>query len=238
MLPTAALVAALVSEQRVSAWAYGCNFAATKTVTVFAQNQSLFGAKGRTATVGAQADSHGRLHFIFTLPPGSFRILYMADGQRCSSGGEGLAILRGHDRRIVVSMLPGMWIMDWHARRFFAGALPSVGLAVSVVMARSSECPTDEDVHDSATREYPAVIDGGAYYVGYASGLHAFLRVRSAGFEVLYLALPDEPLPRQNNQYVVRDITSDDLKRLAAPANPNRPVCVMEPSGSSTRFNL
>jgi hypothetical protein len=224
------------TQQRVNVWAYGCDFSTTRAVQIFAQNRMLFGAGGRTITANAHSGENGRLTFSFTLPAGSFYMSYTAIGQKCGSSGEGLTILPAHNRHIVVSMQPGMWARDWHARRFFAGTLPDVGLAVSVVVSTNANCPIDEDMHNAPAREYPATIDGNAYYVGYVSGTHAFLRIRSAAFDVLYLALPDEAAPRYNDQYVIRNITENDLRRLATHTNPNRPECVLVPSGVSAGF--
>ena len=171
-------------QQRVYVSAYGCDFSTTKTVQVFLENQTVFGRSGRTITAGAHVVDNGRLEFSFTLPAGSFSTLYRAVGQECGSTGEGLTVLPGHDRHILVSMQPGMWFGDWHARRFFAGTLPTnIGLAVSVIVTTSTDCPIDEDVHGSPAREFPATIDGNAYYVGYVWGRHAFLRIRSAGHD-------------------------------------------------------
>ena len=47
------------------------------------------------------------------------------DGQKCTSGGGGLVVLPSHNRQILISMLTGLFVTDWHARKFVAGTIPS-----------------------------------------------------------------------------------------------------------------
>jgi len=197
--------------EHVTARAYGCDFPKTKSVSVQAFNRHIWGDAGRSMRVPAAVASDGALQFEFDLPAGAFAVSYNADGQECWSGGEGLVILAGHYRHILISMKPGEWVRDWHNRKFYAGTLPAVGLAVSVVTSDSWNCPTDK------SPEYAATIDDGAYYVGFASGLHSFLKLRLA-FDTLYIALPDSPKD-PNDEVVIRDISLDDLRKLITSHN-------------------
>ena len=231
-LATAALSAALLQEQHVSARAYGCDFSGAKSVAILVQNHTLFGDDGREVAVPATLSSGKALEFEFTLPPGAFSIDYFVPGLRCDNGGGGITILPGHNRRIFVQMIQGSGdviahITDWHNRKFFSGTLPA-GVSVSVVASQDSDCPGE------TAPEYAATIDGDAYYVEYVHGRHTFLKLRNA-FKTLYLALPDASSPDLDDQYVVRNITNDDL-RLLATHEPSV-QCVREPSGSSSPFS-
>lgn len=234
------LVALLTKEQHVQAIAYGCDFTGAKTVAVLAQNRTLFGPGGREIDVPATISSDGGLQFQFTLPPGSFDIAYRVTGLRCDTGGGGITILAGSDRRILVSTFsypphpednPNIdnlgTVMDWHNRKFFSGTVPAVGLSVSVVVSASGDCP------DESAPEYAAAIDADAYYVGYVSGKHTFLKLRN-DFGIAYFALPDATPVNSNDQYVIRNITVDDL-RVLSPPNWNG-QCVRTPSGLSSTF--
>ncbi|HME82774.1 MAG TPA: hypothetical protein VKF82_11990 [Candidatus Eremiobacteraceae bacterium] len=238
------LAALLTKEQLVQARGYGCNFAGAKTVAILAQNQTLFGPRGREIDVPATVSPDGGLRFQFTLPPGSFDIAYWVRGLGCDSGGGGITILPGYDRRILVSMFsypphpkdnPNVdnlgTIMDWHNRKFFSGTLPAVDLSVSVVVSASGDCP------DETAPEYAAAIDGDAYYVGYVSaisGKHTFLKLRN-DFDTAYFALPDATPAGSNDQYVIRNITVDDLRVLGTHSR-NGGQCIRTPSGLSSTF--
>ncbi|HLY01141.1 MAG TPA: hypothetical protein VKR56_01445 [Candidatus Cybelea sp.] len=218
------------TEQRVSVSAYGCPFTGAKTVAISMQNTSLFGLEGRTVHVPVVVTPGGALHFEFRAPPGPIYIDYSIDGQWCTDGGEGLVVLPGHDRNILIAMYPKLNVRDWHARKFVAGVLPGVPVGVSVVVSDSPDCPSDESPAIAAT------IDGGAYYAGYAYGRHLFLKLVSAGFDRLYIALPDAVPVESNDEYVRRDITAVDLRRLTVHGTNQAVQRVQSPSGSSTRF--
>jgi hypothetical protein len=216
---------------RVYVWAYGCPFAGAKTVTVFTQNAHLFGPTGRRIHVPATVTADNALEFIVTVPPGPMDIDFSVDGENCTSGGGGLVVLPGHDRHVVFSMQPSLFVTDWHARKFFAGTLPGFPVSVSVVASQTSSCP------DGSLAAMPATIDNGAYYVGYVHGLHTFLKIRSAGSDTLYIALPDASPVDSDNQYVRRDISLDDLRTLTKHSLNRDQQCIISPSGASTRFD-
>lgn len=220
------------NEQHVTVLAYGCDFTSTKTITVFEYNKKLLGGAGRRIQVPVVVTADQGIQFGFTLPPGPFTVGYSVDSQKCGSSTEGLVVLPGHDRHIVVSLWPGIFVRDWHDRKFFAGTIPAVGLAVSVVTSESTDCPT------AKSPEYAATIDDGAYYVGHAWGTHAFLKLRSAAFDVLYIALPDALRVKGNDEYVVRDITTEDLRKLTTHDLNQDERCSKLPSGSSTLFDM
>lgn len=222
---------ATVTEQRVEVLAYGCPFTGAKTVTISMQNRKLFGSALRDVRVPASLTSDGALHFEFRVPPAPVEIYYSVDGQKCMSGGGGLVVLPGHDRRIVVSMFPELAVSDWHARKFFAGTLPRFVVSVSVVATMTDACP------DDTAPETAASIDGGAYYAGYVYGRHTFLKIRSSLFDTLYIRLPDASPVESNNQYVRRDVTAEDLRTLATHGLNQDAQCVRSPSGASMRFN-
>lgn len=236
MIPVIAMIAfgaaLVVGEQRVTVRAYGCDFTRTRTATVFAYNGVLLGEGGRKVQVPVVVTSDKGMTFEFALPPGPFRVSYDADGQECSSGEEGLIILPGHERHLVVSMFPGVFMRDWHGRKFFAGTIPLIGLAVSVVLSESGDCPTAKSPETAAT------IDEGAYYIGHLHGSHTFLKLRSAGNDVLYVALPDASPVESNDEFVVRNITFSDLRELTTHGLNSYVGCVKLPSGSSSRFDL
>jgi hypothetical protein len=83
--------------------------------------------------------------------------------------------------------------------------------------------------------ETAAMVDGGAYYVDYVWGLHMFLKL-SAGFDTLYIALPDATPVDSDGEYVRRDITEADLKELTTHGLNQPARCIQTPSGTSTRF--
>ncbi|MBV8281186.1 MAG: hypothetical protein JO347_03875 [Candidatus Eremiobacteraeota bacterium] len=244
MLNIAAIIitTALVPEQQVHATAYGCDFTGATSVSILVQNDVLF-PHNRRVIVPATISSDGLLHFDFALPPGSFDIEYWVKDLPCNFGGGGIAILPGHDRHVVLPFFQGSEqgpngskalgiIRDWHNRKFFAGSLPVTGLGISIVVSESVDCPHS----DKPQYEYPAVFDGAAYYVGYVSiigGKHAFLKIFNE-FNTAYFALPDPKWENYNDQYVVRDVTLDDLKLLAEPAIGAE--CVSAPSGTSVPF--
>lgn len=74
-------VAAHATQQSVYVWAYGCRFAEARTVSVFMQNPTLFGAAGRQIHVPATIASDGALEFNFTAVPGPIDIDFTVDGQ-------------------------------------------------------------------------------------------------------------------------------------------------------------
>lgn len=240
MLSLAALIlSAALSEQHVRVRAYGCDYAGTTKATIFAQNRHLFQDAHREMIVPAIVTADGSVQFEFTLPPGPFIISYHVDGgTSCSSGGEGLTILPGHDRNVVTSMYQfpkGIigFVSDWHARKFFAGTIPaSNGISVSIVVSNTEGCP------DNSVPEHAATIDGGAYYAGYVRGKHTFLKLRSSAFDVLYIALVDAPNMNTYDQYVVRDISLADLRILTTHEPNTFSQCIREPSGLSSGFTI
>jgi hypothetical protein len=225
-------VAAHATQQSVYVWAYGCPFAEARTVSVFMQNSALFGAAGRQIHVPATIASDGALEFNFSVVPGPIDIDFTVDGQNCTSGGGGLVVLPGYDRHVVILMRPSLFVADWHARKFFAGALFGFPVGVSIVVSASRNCPGE------ILSVTPATIDAGAYYVAYVKGPHAFLKLRSSGLDgTLYIALPDASPVDSDNQYVRRDISLLDLRTLATQKLNQNQTCITTPSGSSTRFD-
>jgi hypothetical protein len=224
-------VAAQPPLQTVTAWAYGCSFLGAKTVAVELYNRPLLGLTGREMHVPATLLSDGALEFTFRVPAGSFDIDYSVDGQRCMNGGGGLIVLPGHDRRLVVSMTPGLHVRDWHARKFVAGTLPLFPVSVSVVATNTDACPND------AAPETAATVDGAAYYVGYLYGLHMFLKIRSSLFDTLYIRLPDASPVDSNNEYVRKDITERDLQLLTKHGLNEEAQCILTPSGTAVPFH-
>jgi hypothetical protein len=224
---------------RVDVLAFGCNFTGARTVQVVMLNPSLFGANGRVIHVAAAPTSSGSLRFSFTAPPGPIYIDYSVDGQKCMSGGGGLIVLPSHDRHVLVSMHEGMFVADWHARKFVAGAMPRVPISISVVASDSPNCPSDlllRSLHPWGTSPVTAAtVDGGAYYVDYVWGMHMFLKL-SAGFDTLYAALPDATPVDLNDEYVRRDITESDLQELTTHDLNYQTRCVQAPTGAATRF--
>ena len=104
-------VAAHATQQSVYVWAYGCRFAEARTVSVFMQNPTLFGAAGRQIHVPATIASDGALEFRLPLP--LFRpidIDFTVDGQNCTSGGGGLVVLPGYARHVVIPMRPSLFV--------------------------------------------------------------------------------------------------------------------------------
>ena len=146
------------------------------------------------------------------------------------NGGGGLIVLPNHDRHILIWMWPGRFVSDWHSRKFVAGTIPNIPIAISLVESDSGECP-NQDMPETA-----ATIDGDAYYVGYAYGRHMFLKLKSA-VETLYIALPDATPADSNNQYVRRDLTKQDVRMLVTHSLNQAVQCVKTPSGISARFS-
>jgi hypothetical protein len=180
--------ASAVVDVRVDALAFGCDFTRAKTVDVLMLNI------GRAVHVSATETENGGLRFSFTAPPGPIFVDYSVDGVGCAMGGGGLIVLPSHERHLLISMHEGLFVTDWHARKFVAGTLPSVPVGISVVTSASPSCPGDLVLGTShpwggSSSEIPAVIDGGAFYVDYVRGQHMFLKLTS-GFDTLYLALP------------------------------------------------
>jgi hypothetical protein len=232
-LAVLSVVASLtVSEQHVSVRAYGCDFSNATGVDVVAENKRLFAMGIREVKVPVSVSRDGSLLFKFELPPGAFDISYNTVGSKCASGGEGLVVLAGRDRHVTTSMVPyeGIGVVrDWHNREFFAGTVPP-GVSVSVVQSTSSDCP------DETARQFAAAIDDGAYYVGYVYGPHNFLEIRSWGFDVLDLAMPDPTPVGSHDELVIRNISVDDLRSLAAhKINENR-RCIKTPTGVASPF--
>lgn len=221
---------ATAAEQQVDVLAFGCTFAGAKSVTISIEVRTTVGLTPRLVKVPATLTPSGALRFEFRVPPGPMAIDYSVDGQECMNGGGGLVVLPGRDRRIVVSMIPGLHVRDWHARKFFAGTIPAFPISISVVAMKSDACP------DDSAPETAATIEGGAYYIGYVYGLHSFLKLRSSLFDTLYIRLPDASPVDSNDQYVRRDITESDLRMLATHGPNQEAECVQTPSGTSTRF--
>ncbi|MDP9018957.1 MAG: hypothetical protein M3N19_11645 [Candidatus Eremiobacteraeota bacterium] len=237
-LATFAFVAALsqMGEQTVHVKAYGCNFNGSEAVSVLAQNDRLLHER-RRMRVPATVETDHSLQFTLRLPPGSFDIKFESQGEhKCESGGEGLTILPGHDRHIVTSLRQLSehpkelaWVRDWHEGKFFAGTLLGPGLSVSIVAIDRAGCPNSTDP------EHAATIDGDAYYAGYISGKHTFLKLRSSGFDVLYIALTDASNMNSYHQYLVRDVTLDDIRTLTTHETSDN-QCIATPTGASSDF--
>jgi len=227
----AASAALTANNQTVTARAYGCDFTGAASISIFVQNERIFGSAGNEIVVPATVLADHSLQFVFQLPPGPFDISYSV-GKTCYSGGGGLIVLPGHDRHVVLWMYPSLFVTDWHNRRFFAGTLPPFGLSVSVVIMNQDGCPS------SSSPETAAAIDDGAYYVSYLSGRHAFLKLRSASLDgALYIALTDASSLNPNNQLVVRNITIDDVRALTTHKLNDYERCIPEPSGVSSPFD-
>lgn len=210
------------ARQTVSILAYGCPFTGAKSVEVF--------MNGISVHVPAAVDANGFLHFQFEAAPGPLYVLYSVDGQECRTGGDGLVVLPGHDRHMLVGMIPALYVTDWHDRKFVAGVLPVVPVAVSLVFSESAECPARK------AQEIPATIDDGAYYIMHGYGRHMFLKLRSGGREGLYIALPDAVPVDSNSEYVRRDITMADLQNLTKRALNESVECITTPSGVAMPF--
>lgn len=225
-----------LTESHIHALAFGCDFSGAKTVRVLMLNSSLFGPIGRTLHVAATKTANGGLGFVFTAPPGPIYIDYSVDGQKCMSAGDGIVVLPGRDRHILISMNQGMFVRDWHARNFVAGTMPRVPVAISVVASDSPECPSNLMNSSVNSRESAAIVDGGAYYAGHIWGPHMFLKLTSTAFDVLYIRLPDATPVDSNDQYVRRDITESDIRALTTHRLNEEITCVQTPSGASTRF--
>lgn len=223
-------VSATPNEQHVSALAYGCPFAGAKSVTITMYNRTLFGLGLHEVHVPATLTPNGGLRFEFLAPAAPIDIDYSVDGQNCMNGGGGLVVLPGHDRHVVVSMVPLPGVRDWHGRKFFAGTLPSFPVSVSVVATKTNDCP------NNSMPEMAATIDGGAYYIGYVYGPHTFLKLRSSLFDTLYIRLPDASPVESNSEYVRRDITEDDVRTLTTHGLNQEEQCILTPSGTAIRF--
>ena len=230
-MPATAFAADAPADQLVNVVAYGCAFDGAATVTVLLQNRPLFGPRGKELHVPGTIAADGGLTFSFRAPAGPLNWFFFWDSKKCQNVGGGLIVLPGHDRHVVTSVQTPMAIADWHAAKFVAGTMPSVPVGVSVVTSESGDCP------DESAPAEPATIDGGAYYAGYMRGKHLFLELRSAGFERLYIALPDATPAESHDQFVRRDITQDNLKLLTTHALNHDVQCIKEPSGTSTRFD-
>jgi hypothetical protein len=228
-----------ITETRVDALAFGCNFSGAKTVRILMFNTALFGANGRTVDVAATQTVNGGLRFSFTVPPGPIYIDYSVNGQKCMSGGGGIVVLPSYERHILVPMQAARFVRDWHAAKFVAGTMPDVPIAVSVVASDSPNCPFDDllrSLHPSGTSpETAATIDSGAYYIDYVWGRHMFVKL-SAGDNTLYVALPDAVPVDSHQEYVRRDITEADFRELTTHGLNEEVRCIEAPSGTSMRF--
>jgi hypothetical protein len=227
-----ALSTALVtSQQQVTAVAYGCDFTGVTAVDVAVRN----GREKRTIAVPATfSRSDGSLRFTFPMPAGSFYVDYSIANPRCDSLESGLTVLPGHDRNIVVSLTPIpkgtlAYFQGWRSRQFVSGSLPIKGLGVEVVAMDGDACPPYEPNESTA-----ASIEDGSYYVGFLHGKHLFLRLRSSTNDTLDIRLPDALGP---SQYVVRDVTMDDVHLLTTHEPNIRIQCIPTASGKSTTFS-
>ena len=60
-----------------------------------------------------------------------------------------------------------------------------------------------------------------------------FLKLTSAGFNTLFIALPDATPVDAQDEYVRRDISADDIRKLTTLGLNEFVRCIAEPSGTS-----
>jgi hypothetical protein len=233
----AALSAPTVDQtQRVDAVAYGCDLRAVTSISITVWSQKGFnGARTRLIAAPAKTVPGGGLRFAFVMPPGSFTIKYAA-GARCESTWRGLTVLPGYDRNIVLSLIQyprgvGTYATDWSSQKFVSGTLPFSGLAVSVIQTNDDGCPAGD------APEAAASVDNGAYYAGYFFAKHLFLRLRSSTLDILDIRLSDASGPNPLSEYVIRNVTLDDVRKLTTHSVTERNQCISAPSGDASTFD-
>jgi len=114
---------------------------------------------------------HGGVANASLYVPQGVWVSYISTGNGCN-GMFDLTVLSGFGRSLTVSTLLGAPLYSDHGS--VEGTVPLPGLRLAVAVC-TSPCTTPEHFI-----EYPAVVDGGSYYVNYLPSGKWFLRIRSA----------------------------------------------------------
>lgn len=72
--------------------------------------------------------------------------------------------------------------------------------------------------------------------MNYVWGRHLFLKLVSAGFDTMFMALPDATSVDSDSEYVRRDITEEDMRELTTHGLNEGARCIQTPSGTSMPF--